>query len=78
MDAQTPQVRVPNNPPEITQPEPNPIATANHNSTEAEMGGTQDTNQPEPEAAQEDATLPGGQVGETPAPKKNAGFNFLE
>ncbi|CAI7642488.1 unnamed protein product [Penicillium viridicatum] len=81
---QTPQVRVPGETPESTQPEPNTIATAtataNHNSTEVEMGGTQDTNQAEPEPAQQDATLPDVQAEpEPPAPaKKNSGFNFLD
>lgn len=80
---QTPQVRVPGEP-ESTQPEPNATATAtataNHNSTEIEMGGTQDTNQAEPEPAQQDAILPDVQAElEPPAPaKKNSGFNFLE
>ncbi|CAG7952675.1 unnamed protein product [Penicillium nalgiovense] len=74
---QTPQVRVPET--ESTQ-EPNATATnvTNHNSTEVEMGGTQDTTQPE-ELAQ-DYTLPDVQAElELPAPaKKNAGFNFLD
>lgn len=76
--SQTPQVRVPGETPESTQPEPN--ATANHNSTEVEMGGTQDTNQAEIEPAQQDATLPNVQPQpEPPAPaKKNSVFNFLE
>jgi hypothetical protein len=74
---QTPQVRVPET--ESTQ-EPNATATnvTNHNSTEVEMGGTQDTSQPEEPA--QDSTLPDVQAElELPAPaKKNAGFNFLE
>lgn len=74
---QTPQVRVPET--ESTQ-EPNATATnvTNHNSTEVEMGGTQDTTQPEEPA--QDYTLPDVQAElELPAPaKKNAGFNFLE
>ncbi|KAJ5824427.1 hypothetical protein N7447_006767 [Penicillium robsamsonii] len=76
MDTETP-VRVPDEPPETTQPS-NAMTTANHNSTEVEMGGTQDTTQPEPEPAQQDATLPDVQAEETPALKKNTGFNFLE
>ncbi|KAI3094643.1 hypothetical protein CBS147333_9941 [Penicillium roqueforti] len=76
--SQTPQVRVPGETPESTQPEPN--ATANHNSTEVEMGETQDTSQPEPEHVQEDSTLSDVQAEpELPAPaKKNAGCNFLD
>ncbi|CAG8232627.1 unnamed protein product [Penicillium nalgiovense] len=74
---QTPQVRVPET--ESTQ-EPNATATnvTNHNSTEVEMGGTQDTTQPEEPA--QDYTLPDVQAElELPAPaKKNAGFNFLD
>ncbi|KGO65016.1 hypothetical protein PITC_042350 [Penicillium italicum] len=80
---QTPQVRVPGETPDTTQ-EPNATATAtatvNHNSTEVEMGGTQDTSQPDSEPAQEDSTLPDVQAEpEPPAPaKKNSGFNFLD
>ncbi|KAJ5617484.1 hypothetical protein N7537_002598 [Penicillium hordei] len=77
---QTPQVQVLGETPESTQPEPNATATANHNSTEVEMGGTQDTNQAEPEPAQQDATLPDAQAEPEPhaLAKKNSGFNFLE
>lgn len=74
---QTPQVRVPET--ESIQ-ESNATATnvANHNSTEVEMGGTQDTSQPDEPA--QDSTLPDVQAElELPAPaKKSAGFNFLE
>ncbi|KAJ6180299.1 hypothetical protein N7519_010760 [Penicillium mononematosum] len=69
---QTPQVWVP-------KTESNQEANAtNHNSTEVEMGGTQDTSQPEEPA--QDSTLPDVQAElELPAPaKKNAGFNFLD
>ncbi|KAJ5365030.1 hypothetical protein N7517_007916 [Penicillium concentricum] len=75
---QSPQVRVPGKTPEKTQPEPHAIATANHNSTEVDMGGTQETSQPEPVAAQEDSILIYVQVEEPPALKKNVGFNFLD
>ncbi|CAG8889511.1 unnamed protein product [Penicillium egyptiacum] len=80
---QTPQVRVPGET-ESTQPEPNATVTvtvtANHDCTEIEMGGTQDTSQPEPEPAQQDSTLPDVQAEPelTPPAKKSAGFNFLE
>ncbi|OQE13891.1 hypothetical protein PENFLA_c042G01950 [Penicillium flavigenum] len=74
---QTPQVRVPET--ESTQ-KPNATATnvTNHNYTEVEMGGTQDTSQPEEPT--QDSTLPDVQTElELPAPaKKNASFNFLD
>ncbi|KGO39776.1 hypothetical protein PEX1_005680 [Penicillium expansum] len=76
--SQTPHVRVPRETPESTE-EPNATATANHNSTEVEMGGTLDTSQPDPKPTQEDSTLPDVQAEpEPPAPaKKNSSFNFL-
>ncbi|OQE41882.1 hypothetical protein PENCOP_c004G06786 [Penicillium coprophilum] len=76
---QTPQVQV-GEKTETTELVTDAIAT-NQTSTEVEMGGTQDTDQLEPEAAQEDSTLPDVQAEpEQPSVpvKKNAGFNFLD
>ena len=75
--SQTPQVWVPGEPSESTQPEPN--ATANHNSTEVEMGDTQDTSQPEPKHVQDDSTLPDVQAepGPPASAKKKRGLQLL-
>ncbi|KAJ5473650.1 hypothetical protein N7475_003216 [Penicillium sp. IBT 31633x] len=75
---QTPQVRVPGETSESTQPEANATATTNHNSTEVRE--IQDLTTSQPVSTQEDVIIPDAQAEqEPPTPaKKNAGFNFLE
>ena len=74
---QTPQVRVPGEISESTQPEANAIATTNHNSTEEKET---DLTTSQPVHVEEDVIIPDAQAELEPltSAKKNAGFNFLE
>jgi hypothetical protein len=83
---QTPQqLRIPGEAPETPQPAPAaPSSELNNmtvpqNSTEVEMGGTQDaTSQPDPGKEKEEAILPDVQAKPAPTSTKKSGFNFLE
>lgn len=73
----TPQVQIPGETPESTQPPATATATAtapaNHHSTEVEMGGTQDATLPDAQELELELAEP-----EPEPPVKNASFNFLE
>jgi hypothetical protein len=83
MDPQTLQVRI-GETPKTPQPAAATAAPEVNNvtatqSSEVEMGGTQDaTSQPEPEKEKEDVIVLDAQAETAPPPAKKSVFNFLE